>query len=57
MLSVMAGRTVRLSQGHRDFDTNSQSKMQNDGTPMPHLLAGGIGSNGVTCTLVPVVRV
>ena len=29
-LSVMVG----LSQGHRDFDTNSWPRMQNDGTPM-----------------------
>ena len=48
-----------VSQGHRDFDRNSRSRMQY-GTPL--LLAGGIGGNDVTCalvldTLVPVVRV
>ena len=50
--------------GHLDFKLNTRSRIdkfryrvQNDCTPMLHLLAGDIGRNGVTCALVPVVRV
>ena len=57
VLSVMAGRTVRLSREYCLFYPNSLSQMQNDATPMPHLLGGSIGSNDVTYALVPVVRV
>ena len=56
--------TARIIWGHRDFNWNTRSRIdkymscvQNDCTPMPHLLAGGIGRNDVTCALVPVVRV
>ena len=55
-LSVMAGLTSGLV-GSTVILTQTASQMQNDGTPMPHLLAGGIGSNDVTSALVPVVRV
>ena len=48
----------------RDFQWNTWYRsdiytfcVQNDRTPMSHLLAGGIRSNGVTCLLAPVVRV
>ena len=44
-LSVIAGRTIGLSREHRLFNPNSPSRMQNDATPMSHLLAGDIGSN------------
>ena len=51
-------------QGHRDLKWNTQRRideymcrLQNDRTPMPYLLVGGIGSNDVTCVLEPVVRV
>ena len=47
-LSVMAGQTVGLSGEHCLFDPNSPSQM---------LHPWGIGSNDVTCALVPVVRV
>ena len=60
----MAARTIGGYQKHRNFkwDTRSQidkymCRVQNDRTPMPHLLVGDIGRNGVTCVLVPVVRV
>ena len=51
----MTGLTVGLVRGTVIL-TGTVSLMQNDGTPMPHL-AEGIGSNGVTCVLVPVVRI
>ena len=53
----------RVNRGHPDFDKNNRSRIdkytcrvQNDGTPMPQLLAGGIGSNDVTCALVLVIN-
>ena len=63
--SIDYGRSGhRGIRGHRDFQWNTRSRsdkytcrVQNDHTPMSHLLAGGIGSNDVTCALVPVVRV
>ena len=48
---------IDCGQSDRDFDMNSRSTVQNDGTPMPHLLAGDIGNNDVTCALLPVMRV
>ena len=49
---VSYGRSVRrASQKHCDFDRNSRSRIdkyvycvQNDGTLMPHLLAGALGA-------------
>ena len=52
------GRSDRqVSRGHHDFDMNSWRQIQNDATPMPHVLNSGIGRNDVTCVLVPVEKV
>ena len=64
-LSAMTGLTVRLigstvilTGTARVEAINIMFRMQNESTPMPHLLAGDIiGSNDVTCALVHVVRV
>ena len=62
--SIMAARTIGGIMGIGILNGTPEiglinkymCRVQNDRTPMPHLLAKGIRRNNVTCALAPVVR-